>query len=531
MKRTQFIIMALFLAHLAAAQAPQALNYQGVARNQSGTPLANQNIQLRLSVLAGSTTGGIVYQERHNVQTNTFGLYNLLIGTGIVTNGSFAQIAWHENAHYLKVEIDPSGGNSFMLLGTPTLLASVPYALEAAHAGQTELAGDVSGASTFNKVESIQNRPVSSTTPTTGQVLKWDGSQWKPSADATSAGNPLSAGTGIQISGNTISNTGDLDETNEIQVLSIAGNQLTISQGNTITLPAGGGGGSFSLPYNGNANNSNALFKITNTGTGGAIYGITNGSGEAAVVGEDPTGGLAGVRGYSSSSYGVLGYSDSGIGVLGQSGAGKGVVAQSSSSTGTALQATNLFGGKALDVTGTALFNDGVYIGSAEYIKDGGTYEFEFQGSLRPMLNSADDLGKPSTRWRTVYATNGVINTSDATLKRDIKPLNYGVKDLMKLQPVSYQWIDGRPGEGRIMGFLAQDLQKVIPEVVRDKEWVYEKEDRSTGHWQPAAKLGVAYSEIIPVTVAAIQEQQKQIEALRAEIENLKKQMETIKKQ
>jgi Chaperone of endosialidase len=183
-----------------------------------------------------------------------------------------------------------------------------------------------------------------------------------------------------------------------------------------------------------------------------------------------------------------------------------------------------------LQVTGKARFNDGVFFGSVENFTDGGSFQIAGDGTIRPLLNNTDNIGTSSFRYNTIFATNGTINTSDATLKRDIKPLNYGLNDLMKLKPVSYNWIDGRPGEGRIMGFLAQDLQQVIPEVVRDREWVYDSDDRSTGHWQPAAKLGVAYSEIIPVTVAAIQEQQQEIDALKAEIEALKKMVEEMKK-
>ena len=183
-----------------------------------------------------------------------------------------------------------------------------------------------------------------------------------------------------------------------------------------------------------------------------------------------------------------------------------------------------------LQVTGKARFNDGIYFGSVENFTDGGSYQIAGDGTLRPLINNVDNIGTSSFRWNTVYATNGTINTSDRTMKRDIQPLHYGVNDLMQLKPVSYQWIDGHPGEGRVMGFLAQDLQQVIPEVVRDKEWVYDGDDRSTGHWQPMTKLGVAYSEIIPVAVAAIQEQQKEIDALKAEMETLKQMIAELKK-
>jgi predicted RNase H-like nuclease (RuvC/YqgF family) len=79
------------------------------------------------------------------------------------------------------------------------------------------------------------------------------------------------------------------------------------------------------------------------------------------------------------------------------------------------------------------------------------------------------------------------------------------------------------------MGFLAQDLQQVIPEVVRTKEWVWDGEDRKNGHWQPMAKLGVAYSEIIPVAVSAIQQQQAQVEALTSSLEVQQQQIELLK--
>ena len=170
-----------------------------------------------------------------------------------------------------------------------------------------------------------------------------------------------------------------------------------------------------------------------------------------------------------------------------------------------------------------------LYLGSAERFEDVGSYIIGLDASLQPIFNNTDNLGGSANRWNTVYATNGTINTSDATLKRNIQPLGYGLQQVMQLKPVSYEWLEGHPGEGRIMGFLAQDLQQVIPEVVRTKEWVWDGEDRKNGHWQPMAKLGVAYSEIIPVAVSAIQQQQAQVEALTSSLEVQQQQIELLK--
>ena len=46
-----------------------------------------------------------------------------------------------------------------------------------------------------------------------------------------------------------------------------------------------------------------------------------------------------------------------------------------------------------------------------------------------------------------IYATSGVINTSDITLKENIKSLDYGLNEIMKLKPISYVWKKNRIGE------------------------------------------------------------------------------------
>jgi len=173
---------------------------------------------------------------------------------------------------------------------------------------------------------------------------------------------------------------------------------------------------------------------------------------------------------------------------------------------------------------------NGVWVGSVESIEDGGSYEFMFDGTLRPKINNVDNIGSSTYRYNTIFATNGTINTSDANLKTNILNTNYGLKEILKLRPVSFHWKAELPNESAKIGFLAQDLQKIIPEVVVDKEWVYTSDDRSTGHWQPTTNLGVRYSDLIPVTVSAIQEQQKLIDSMKIEIEELKKAILELKK-
>ncbi len=132
MKKVILQITLLFATALQVlAQAPQALNYQGVARNSTGTPLAGQPIGLQITIHDGTPTGTIVYQEAQSTTTNSFGLYNVSVGTGTASTGAFNSINWGTGYKYMEVGIDPAGGTSYTSAGTSELL-SVPYALFAA---------------------------------------------------------------------------------------------------------------------------------------------------------------------------------------------------------------------------------------------------------------------------------------------------------------------------------------------------------------------------------------------------------------
>lgn len=116
------------------AQAPELINYQGIARGSSGVILSNQPITLKLSIHSGSTSGPVVYQETHSTATNQFGLFNVHIGGGSIVSGTFASIQWGTNLFFIEVEMDENGGSSFSSMGTSQLV-SVPYALYAKNSG------------------------------------------------------------------------------------------------------------------------------------------------------------------------------------------------------------------------------------------------------------------------------------------------------------------------------------------------------------------------------------------------------------
>jgi hypothetical protein len=119
----------LIVAH---AQVPNKFNYQAYARNSLGQAIPNANIKLRFSLADGSSGGSIVYSETRSVTTSSIGMFSVVIGSAgaISTTGNLANVNWGNASKYLKVEIDPAGGNNFSVLANSELV-SVPYALYA----------------------------------------------------------------------------------------------------------------------------------------------------------------------------------------------------------------------------------------------------------------------------------------------------------------------------------------------------------------------------------------------------------------
>ncbi len=180
-------------------------NYQGVARDNGGNVLANQNVGLQLSVLSGSISGTVEYSESHTVTTNDFGLFNVAIGSGTPVSGSFSGIDWGASSHYLKVEMDPAGGTAYQNLGTSQLL-SVPYALYAESSGTGGATGPTGptgangsvGATGPTGVDGATGAdgatgPTGATGPlvsgTVGQTLRHNGSDWEASSDLQNFGS------------------------------------------------------------------------------------------------------------------------------------------------------------------------------------------------------------------------------------------------------------------------------------------------------------------------------------------------------
>ncbi len=145
------MLVSIFICSTVFPQIPQAFKYQSVVRNSSGDIIVNQLVSFQISIHAVTATGPVEYQETHSVSTNDFGVANLNVGEGLVVSGVFADIDWTASDKFMEVELDPSGGSAYVVMGT-TQLISVPYALYADKSGSAPSIADTDG-DTYIEVE------------------------------------------------------------------------------------------------------------------------------------------------------------------------------------------------------------------------------------------------------------------------------------------------------------------------------------------------------------------------------------------
>jgi hypothetical protein len=563
-----FFALLLLVSNLNAQNIPQTLNYQAIVRDNANVVQANRNVAFRFSVLNAQSTP--VYAEIHsNVLTDALGQVNLVLGTGAAQSNlpvtQFSQLDWKQVYPRIRVELDPSNGSNFINMGNIDL-QSVPYA-------------NVANEALNVKRNLVQLDDVNAPNPVIGQVLKWNGSRWIADNDQQGSLN-LSAGTGLSLSGGILTNTGDLSNTNEIQNLSINGNQLSISGGNTVTLPSGGGsytagtgininngvisntgdlsasnelqqlsfsgttlsisnGNSIALPYSfyqaGTgitlANGGINTFTIQNTApskwtqSGNNI--LYNNSGRVGIgTGNNP---LLAKLNVSSSAGPALDIDSPNQCIVANAGNGEAILASNISSSIAALFAQNQGSGPAIATNG----NVGINVGNSPV-----AYDLDVRGIARvtdqiicqgdivsgdiiPSATNSYTLGSSNFRWREIWSQTA-LNTSDRREKQNIQRLSYGLEQVMQLKPVIFEWINA-PEKGANLGFIAQDLQAVLPEVVVDRTW--EKDASGKMKATPTERLAVKNLELIPVLTKAIQEQQVMIEQLKSSIATLQSQV------
>lgn len=101
-----------------------------------------------------------------------------------------------------------------------------------------------------------------------------------------------------------------------------------------------------------------------------------------------------------------------------------------------------------------------------------------------------------------------LTQSSDIRLKKNISPIENALSKINQLRGVTYNWIDNSKDNTQQIGFIAQEVEKVFPQLVKTDE---------------KGMKSVAYTNMIPVLLEAIKEQQQQIDELKKMVEHLAK--------
>lgn len=458
MKKTILTLCALLLLTDLFAQAPQKMSYQTVVRNSSNNLISSTTVGIQISIIQGAPFGVASFIERHTPVTNLNGLATIQIGNGTPIAGSFASIDWANGPYYIKTDVDPSGGTVYSITGTTELL-SVPYALFAATSGN-------SGGSTLDGAYDQGGAGA-------GRTITVD-------AGAVQINNSGTNTTGLEVNSAVNNSTAVLANVSGIGVGFRAES----------TNPAN----SFAaIQANSNSTNAN----------NSAILGNNSGSGYA-VSGQIPATATGAAAVYGSNLRTSGGYGVQGIGF-------NGTVGQSQNAQGF-----GVYGVNNSPATGTA---PSLGIGS---------YGLGFHGVFGQTTNTTTgwagyftaDLGVEGTG----YAVGGWLNASDRRLKTNIQPIGSALEKINRIHGVHYtittksRSIDGeiKSNSREQYGVIAQDVEKVFPEMVKEKALFLQSGDDTL-------YKTVDYTQLVPVLLEAIKELQSEVEMLKQEVETLKK--------
>ena len=112
-----FITLSLIVLHFVFfSQAPEGFNYQAVIRDNSGNPLENNEVAIKIVLYQGTVPGTIVFEESFLPSTNAFGLVNFIIGQGDLISGDFSTIDWATGPYFVEISADTDGVQTMKLL-------------------------------------------------------------------------------------------------------------------------------------------------------------------------------------------------------------------------------------------------------------------------------------------------------------------------------------------------------------------------------------------------------------------------------
>jgi len=128
-------------------------------------------------------------------------------------------------------------------------------------------------------------------------------------------------------------------------------------------------------------------------------------------------------------------------------------------------------------------------------------------GACLPAGDNSFSCGAGGARWSAVWSATGVIQTSDAGRKTDVRPSDLGLAWLRLLNPVSFRWVEGEGG--RHYGLIAQQVRAALDRVGVVEFGGHVPDDNDA--------QGLRYDQFMAPLIRAVQELDARLAALEAE--------------
>lgn len=171
---TRYLLFGLLALLMASVAYAQPFTYQGFLKDGGNPANGNYNMTFRLfSVVTGGTA------------LATVGPVSVSVSNGLFTRELNFGSVWDGADRWLEIQVGAT------TLSPRVKINPTPYAIHASTAATANpigvSGGDLSGSYPNPTVARLQGRSVANTAPNSGDILKWNGSSWAPSADLRDA--------------------------------------------------------------------------------------------------------------------------------------------------------------------------------------------------------------------------------------------------------------------------------------------------------------------------------------------------------
>lgn len=475
--RISALILGVSWAGLASAIVPDHIAYQGCLVDLDGAPLAAdgpRNYDVEFRIFDSPSGGDMRWAERQTITIDA-GYFNVLLGRGAPVDGSttnFLEVLSGLDAdeRYLDVSVSFAAEADFVPLTPRMRLLPAPYAFVSAAARGIEHAGEVlidQDAETM-----VLNAPVQAGSVVANRI----------SGDARELGSlhasNLRSG-GARSSGTFHPN----------RLPNLSANQFSG------TLP------SSSLPTSLPTSLVNSGVFNVNRIPGGLAYsriaGVLNSARIPAYPANRITSGIFNLNRIPNLNTSIL----------------SGTLAVNRGGTGRQSFTANrvILGGGSGRLKTSSQVRFGVGKATLRVESPAGRARDDWPSNYTGGIETWDIIAQHVRFTRRTRRSDARLKTNVVALaERDV------VTDLLRLQPVSYEWHDEAQATGRSFGLIAQQVQEVLPEIV-------------TGDGSEEDYLSLSYNEIVPLLIQAVQFQQETIDEGKERLRERRQDLATLK--